>query len=158
MTPVGIVTISFKQAEFGSAAKGFMGFSHHPSPRPSLDYRADIDGLRAVAVLIVMAFHVGTLRMTGGYIGVDVFFVISGYLISSIVFADIAANRFSVIAFYERRIRRIFPALFAMLIAVSLFALVFFLPSELVDFAKTCVSASASFSLFFLSVGAIGIL
>ena len=130
--------------------KGLTRMSDYPSPRPALSYRADIDGLRAVAVLIVVAFHVGILRLTGGYIGVDVFFVISGYLISSIMFANIAANRFSVIAFYERRIRRIFPALFVMLITMSVFALVFFLPSELVDFAKTCVSAATSFSNFYL--------
>ncbi len=60
--------------------------SDNPSPRPALSYRADIDGLRAVAVLIVMAFHVGTLRLGGGYVGVDVFFVISGYLMQGLKF------------------------------------------------------------------------
>src|ERR1700739_4835379 len=76
--------------------------------KSGLKYRADIDGLRAVAVLSVLAFHVGLSRFGGGFVGVDVFFVISGYLLSAIVFADIAASRFSVTDFYERRIRRIF--------------------------------------------------
>ncbi len=80
--------------------------------RSALEYRADIDGLRAVAVLSVLGFHAGLSKVSGGFVGVDVFFVISGYLISSIVFSEIAASRFSVIGFYERRIRRIFPALF----------------------------------------------
>ena len=70
-----------------------------PLSRRTLDYRPDIDGLRAIAVLSVVAFHTGILHMSGGFIGVDVFFVISGYLISSIVFAEIAQSRFSIVAF-----------------------------------------------------------
>jgi len=65
-----------------------------------LSYRADIDGLRAVAVLSVLGYHIGYSPFAGGYVGVDVFFVISGYLISSIVFREIAAGRYSVISFY----------------------------------------------------------
>src|SRR3984885_3697683 len=87
-----------------------------------LKYRADIDGLRAVAVLSVLAFHIGLSRFGGGFVGVDVFFVISGYLISSIIFADINASRFTITGFYERRIRRIFPALVAMLAVASVVA------------------------------------
>ncbi|MFZ0303706.1 MAG: acyltransferase family protein [Terracidiphilus sp.] len=116
----------------------------------TLGYRSDIDGLRAVAVLSVLAFHVGILHCSGGYVGVDVFFVISGYLISSIIFSEIANSRFSIFAFYERRIRRIFPALFAMLLTFSVFAAVFFLPSELVDFGKTSLASTFSASNFYL--------
>ncbi len=114
-----------------------------------LVYRPDIDGLRAVAVLSVIAFHFGIFHLTGGFVGVDVFFVISGYLISSIVFSEVAGSRFSVIGFYERRIRRIFPALFAMLLVFSAFALAFFLPSELVDLSKSTLAATFSASNFY---------
>ena len=114
-----------------------------------LKYRPDIDGLRAVAVLSVLAFHLGWSKIPGGYVGVDVFFVISGYLISSIIFSEVAAGRFSVIAFYERRIRRIFPALFGMLIVSSIFAWIYLLPDELVNFCKSMLSATASASNFY---------
>ncbi|NTU67259.1 MAG: acyltransferase [Chlorobiaceae bacterium] len=77
-----------------------------------MTYRKDIDGLRAVAVLAVVLYHAGIPGFSGGYVGVDVFFVISGFLITSIILKDIHASRFSVALFYERRIRRIFPALF----------------------------------------------
>ena len=91
------------------------------SGRTALKYRPDIDGLRAVAVLSVLAFHIGLHGTQGGFVGVDVFFVISGYLISWIVFTEVAGSRYSLIGFYERRIRRIFSALFAMLAVFSVF-------------------------------------
>lgn len=82
----------------------------HPS------YRRDIDGLRAVAVLSVLGFHAFPTVLTGGFVGVDIFFVISGYLISSIIFENLEQHRFSYIEFYSRRIRRIFPALAVVLV------------------------------------------
>jgi peptidoglycan/LPS O-acetylase OafA/YrhL len=78
-------------------------------------YRADIDGLRALAVIPVVLFHAGTPWFQGGYVGVDVFFVISGYLITSIIVGELDAKSFSLLSFYERRIRRIFPALVVVL-------------------------------------------
>jgi peptidoglycan/LPS O-acetylase OafA/YrhL len=114
-----------------------------------LKYRPDIDGLRAVAVLSVLAYHTGIKGAPGGYVGVDVFFVISGYLISFIVFSEIAASRFSVIAFYERRIRRIFPALFGMLIVFSALVTLCLFPNELVDYGKSMLAATASVSNFY---------
>jgi peptidoglycan/LPS O-acetylase OafA/YrhL len=120
-----------------------------PAERSAIKYRPDIDGLRAVAVLAVLAFHVGSNHIPGGFIGVDVFFVISGYLISAIVFSEIAASRFSVLAFYERRVRRIFPALFAMLIVFSAMAYFLLLPTEFVDYSKSLLSAITSSSNFF---------
>jgi peptidoglycan/LPS O-acetylase OafA/YrhL len=114
-----------------------------------LKYRPDIDGLRAVAILSVLAFHVWPWRVSGGFVGVDVFFVISGYLISAIVFSEIATGRFSLLAFYERRVRRIFPALFAMLIAVSAVISSFLVPNELIDYAKSLIATSTSFSNFY---------
>jgi peptidoglycan/LPS O-acetylase OafA/YrhL len=119
------------------------------SSRTPLKYRADIDGLRAVAVLSVLAFHIELKGVPGGFVGVDVFFVISGYLISSIVFSEIAASRFSVVAFYERRIRRIFPALFGMLAVFGVVAAIYLLPTELVDCGKSMLAATASLSNFY---------
>jgi peptidoglycan/LPS O-acetylase OafA/YrhL len=114
--------------------------------KSGLKYRADIDGLRAVAVLSVLAFHIGLSRFGGGFVGVDVFFVISGYLISSIIFAEIKDSRFTIAGFYERRIRRIFPALFAMLAVAGVFAVIYLLPAELVDYAKSTLAATGSAS------------
>ena len=115
----------------------------------ALKYRPDVDGLRAVAILSVMAFHIWPWRVSGGFVGVDVFFVISGYLISSILFAEIASGRFSVLAFYERRIRRILPALFGMLIIFSAVISFFLLPNELIDYAKSLIAATTSTSNFY---------
>jgi peptidoglycan/LPS O-acetylase OafA/YrhL len=114
--------------------------------KSGLKYRADIDGLRAVAVLSVVAFHIGWSRFGGGFVGVDVFFVISGYLISSIIFAEIKDSRFTIGGFYERRIRRIFPALIAMLAVASVVAYIYLLPGELVDYAKSMLAAAGSAS------------
>ena len=85
--------------------------------RTSLPYRSDIDGLRAVAVLSVIVFHAGFLWAQGGFIGVDVFFVISGFLITGIVLRELRDGTFSLARFYERRARRILPALLVVLAA-----------------------------------------
>lgn len=117
--------------------------------KPAFAYRPDIDGLRAIAVLSVVACHLNLRKFQGGYVGVDIFFVISGYLISSIVFAEIASSKFSIAAFYERRIRRIFPALFAMFVVFSAFAWRYFLPIELIAYAKSLLAATFSISNFY---------
>src|SRR3954463_3886176 len=96
------------------------------SPHASDNYRPDIDGLRAFAVLAVVLYHAFPKVVRGGYVGVDVFFVISGFLISSILFTEMTEGAFSFTAFYGRRIRRIFPALALCLAAVL--ALRFCLP------------------------------
>ena len=85
-------------------------------------YRPDIDGLRAIAVLSVMIYHAFPAKFRGGFIGVDIFFVISGFLISTIIFKSLEINKFSFVDFYSRRIRRIFPALAAVLLATSALA------------------------------------
>lgn len=96
-----------------------------------LKYRPDIDGLRAIAVLSVAMFHFAVGPFQGGFAGVDVFFVISGYLITGIIHKEIAAGEFTFAGFYERRVRRIFPALFAMLLVVMAMGLPILLPSDL---------------------------
>lgn len=110
-----------------------------------MKYRADIDGLRALAVAPVVFYHVG-LGTPGGFAGVDVFFVISGYLITAILLKEIAHGDFSIVRFYERRARRLFPALFAMLVVSTLFATQWLIPTDLVSYAK-----SAFTTLFFVS-------
>jgi peptidoglycan/LPS O-acetylase OafA/YrhL len=93
-------------------------------------YRTDIDGLRALAVLFVTVFHINEALIPGGFVGVDMFFVISGYLITGIIVRDHAAGRFSYSEFYRRRIRRIFPVMFVATIATLLAGLVLMLPSD----------------------------
>jgi peptidoglycan/LPS O-acetylase OafA/YrhL len=115
----------------------------------ALGYRADINGLRGLAVILVVLYHLGIVVVHGGYVGVDVFFVISGYLISAIIISDVQANKFSIAKFYERRVRRIGPAFFVVLCASSVAAYVYLLPSELKDFAKSLLSATFSGSNFY---------
>ena len=100
------------------------------------DYRPDIDGLRAFAVLSVLCYHAFPDVVRGGYVGVDVFFVISGFLISSILFREITEDRFTLTAFYGRRIRRIFPALAVVLAAVLAYGFVALMPFELAQVGK----------------------
>ena len=83
----------------------------------NLFYRADIDGLRAIAVLAVIFYHAGVPGFSGGFVGVDIFFVISGFLITSIILKEVNEGKFSIARFYERRIRRIFPALYPVILA-----------------------------------------
>jgi peptidoglycan/LPS O-acetylase OafA/YrhL len=116
-------------------------------PGGRLAYRRDIDGLRAVAVLLVVFNHLRT-RFSGGYIGVDVFFVISGYLISAVILSDISESKFSIVSFYERRIRRIFPALLVMLLTVSVMAYRYLAPSEVESYGRSMLAALFSGSNF----------
>jgi peptidoglycan/LPS O-acetylase OafA/YrhL len=114
-------------------------------------YRADLDGLRAVAVLSVIAFHLSTKALPCGYLGVDIFFVLSGYLITQIIWREALNRQFSVARFYERRVRRIMPALLFLLIAVSAAAIALLLPVDLIGFAKS-VFATLTFvaNIYFL--------
>jgi peptidoglycan/LPS O-acetylase OafA/YrhL len=115
-------------------------------------YRSDVDGLRAVAVLAVVAFHIQFTAFPGGYIGVDVFFVISGYLIGSIILEEMDAGRFSFLGFYERRVRRIFPALAVLLLLLSIPAYMILLPGELVSYGQSVLAATFSLSNFYFLV------
>jgi peptidoglycan/LPS O-acetylase OafA/YrhL len=106
-----------------------------------IKYRPDIDGLRALSIVLVLMFHLKVGFTKGGFVGVDVFFVISGFLITGIILKDAEAGRFSFRHFYERRVRRIFPALFAMFAASSIAALVVLYPPELKDYGRSLASA-----------------
>ena len=112
-----------------------------------MKYRAEIDGLRALAVLPVILFHAGFESFSGGYVGVDVFFVISGYLITTIIISEMAKGKFSIMNFYERRARRILPALFFVMLVCLPFAWFWLIPSDLRDFGQSLVAVSTfSFS------------
>jgi peptidoglycan/LPS O-acetylase OafA/YrhL len=113
-------------------------------------YRPDIDGLRAIAVLPVLLYHAGVAGFSGGYVGVDIFFVISGFLIASIITKDIELKRFSFLSFYERRMRRIFPALFAVALFCVAAATILFEPKDFIQFGKSLLAMAAFISnLFF---------
>jgi peptidoglycan/LPS O-acetylase OafA/YrhL len=119
-------------------------------PDRVLKYRPEIDGLRTVAVLPVILFHAGFTFFSGGFVGVDIFFVISGYLITSILAAEIAQGHFSILKFYERRARRILPALFFVIIATLPFALAWMLDSDLQNLGRSIMSVAVFASnLFF---------
>ncbi len=107
-----------------------------------MKYRAEIDGLRALAVLPVILFHAGFELFNGGFVGVDVFFVISGYLITTILIEDIENKQFSIVNFYERRVRRILPALLFVMLCCIPFAWVWMLPAQMKDFSQSLVAVS----------------
>ena len=116
------------------------------APNPSNDYRPDIDGLRALAVLPVVLFHGGVEVFSGGFVGVDVFFVISGYLITRIIWSEIQSGTFSILNFYERRARRILPALTVVLLACLAAGFVLALPNQF-----EALGTSLVYTLFFVS-------
>jgi peptidoglycan/LPS O-acetylase OafA/YrhL len=120
-----------------------------------MEYRREIDGLRALAVLPVILFHAGFETFSGGFVGVDVFFVISGYLITTIILAELEQGKFSIINFYERRARRILPALFLVMLVCIPFAWFWLLPSDMKDFSQSLVAVSvfASNILFWRESG-----
>lgn len=117
-------------------------------------YRPDVDGLRAIAVLAVVLYHFGstafrTTYVGNGYVGVDIFYVISGYLITSLIAKDLKEGRFSIVSFYERRIRRIFPALFTVLLFCFLVAAVLLIPTEMVRFGQGLLATTFFVSNFY---------
>jgi peptidoglycan/LPS O-acetylase OafA/YrhL len=106
----------------------------------SPSYRPDIDGLRAIAVLSVIGFHVAHHILPGGFLGVDIFFVISGYLITSILWRQVGQGRFSIAGFYDRRVRRIMPALLVLLGFSTIVALAILLPADLIGYSKSLLA------------------
>ena len=112
-------------------------------------YRSEIDGLRAFAVIPVIFFHAGFHFFSGGFVGVDVFFVISGYLITTIIIKELNSNKFSLKNFYERRARRILPALIFVILISSFISFIFLTRSELASYFKSVIATLLFFSNFY---------
>jgi peptidoglycan/LPS O-acetylase OafA/YrhL len=112
--------------------------------RPAAEYRPDIDGLRAIAVLAVFVFHLNRRWLPGGFFGVDIFFVISGYLITSIIRRDCEGGRFRFGRFYQRRIARLLPAFFAVSVATTVGAALVYSPQDLASTGATLSASAAS--------------
>lgn len=141
-----------------SLKKALMTFAHRGlenlspiSQKHSYAYRPDIDGLRAMAILAVLIFHYFPHHLPGGFIGVDMFFVISGFLISNIIFSDLKKNQFSFLDFYARRVRRIYPALILLFLCCLFYGWLVLYQNEFENLGKTLFFAStflANFSLY----------
>ncbi|MEH6724610.1 MAG: acyltransferase family protein [Hyphomicrobiales bacterium] len=116
-----------------------------------MNYRAEIDGLRAIAVLPVMLFHAGIEIFSGGFVGVDVFFVISGYLITTIITSEMERTQFSIVRFYERRARRILPALLFVVLMCIPFAWIWLSPNDMRDFSRSLIAVlTFSSNIYFM--------
>ena len=105
-----------------------------------IDYRREIDGLRAVSVISVILFHAKFEMFSGGFVGVDIFFVISGFLISRIIYTEICKEEFSIVDFYDRRARRILPALLFVILACLPLAWLYLTPNYFIDFSQSIIS------------------
>ena len=112
-------------------------------------YRSEIDGLRALAVFPVVFYHAGFDLFSGGFVGVDIFFVISGYLITSLIIRELENNTFSLVNFYERRARRILPALFLVIFVSSLFSFIFLTRSEIGSYFKSVTATLLFYSNYY---------
>jgi len=126
-------------------ARGATGEPRGAPVSASQGYRPDIDGLRAFAIVPVVFFHYRIAPFAGGFVGVDVFFVISGFLITSLIYREASKGRFSIVDFYERRIRRIFPALFTVLAFTAVASFAILLPDDLRTYGKS-LGATALFA------------
>lgn len=118
----------------------------------SIKYRPEIDGLRAIAVISVIIYHLNENWLSGGFLGVDIFFVISGFLITGIIITEIQQNSFSLKQFYTRRIKRIYPAFITVMALVSLIASVIFIYNDFNQLRKTIELATAFLSNFYLGL------
>ena len=116
----------------------------------SIAYRPEIDGLRTVSVMLVIFNHLGWSLFSGGFIGVDVFFVISGYLITSIVYKEVLVGGFSFMRFYKRRVLRLAPAYFLVLIAVTIASILVMLPAELLNYFKSVDYSTTFMANFYM--------
>ena len=111
-----------------------------------MQYRPDVDGLRAIAVILVLNFHAFPQAAPGGFVGVDVFFVISGFLITGLIAHELDQKRFSLLGFYSRRIRRIFPALIVVLAATLALGWLWMLPSAFAQLGSDAFASAAFFA------------
>jgi len=113
-----------------------------------MQYKAEIDGLRALALFAVILFHAGLHYFKGGFVGVDIFFVISGYLITNIIINDIRKGKFSLISFYHKRARRLIPALFFVMFCAIPFSWFFLPPMDMLKFSKSFLATPLFLSNF----------
>lgn len=131
---VGVREIALAERDTGEAVSAYKMSTDAPN------YRPDIDGLRALAVLAVILYHLDIPALAGGFVGVDVFFVISGFLITRIIRSEVAEGRFTFASFYERRARRLLPALFATTAATFVVSAFLFLPEDLERAARSAIA------------------
>ena len=119
------------------------------------NHRKDIDGIRGIAVLAVVLYHANVEFFSGGYLGVDIFFVISGYLISLIINEELKSKKFNLIHFYERRIRRIIPILYLIILLIIPFVIINFIPADGRNFFESvfAITTLSSNFLFWLEEG-----
>jgi peptidoglycan/LPS O-acetylase OafA/YrhL len=117
-----------------------------------MKYRSEIDGLRALAVVPVVLFHAGVHALSGGFVGVDIFFVISGYLITSIILTELEQGKFSVLNFYERRARRILPALYGVMAVSSVLGYLWMMPDEFKNYGQSLLATTLFSNNILLSV------
>ena len=116
---------------------------------PIINYKPEIDCLRAIAIFLVILFHFELFMVRGGFIGVDIFFVISGYLITNLIIKDIKENKFSLIEFYARRLRRVIPALYSTIFVVIILSYFILSPDHVNRIGKSSISAASAYSNFF---------
>lgn len=114
-----------------------------------MQFRSDVNGLRAVAALSIVLFHISPSAISGGFVGVDVFYVISGFLITSIIRRDMEQGQFSLLSFYARRARRLFPALYTMMAFVLVIGFFLLLPREMENLAGALISSTFYVSNFY---------
>lgn len=107
-----------------------------------MKYRADIDGLRAIAIVLVLIYHAGLSLFPSGFVGVDVFFVISGFLITSIIHSSLSTNQFSFLDFYNRRLWRLQPVFVCLIFVTTILTLIWFLPDDLIEFSRSARKTS----------------
>lgn len=135
-------TITPGPADVPSGITGRAGDGAHAG----LVYRPALDGVRALAVYLVVAFHAGSSTLSGGFIGVDTFFVLSGYLVTRVILTDMARGRFNLVDFYGRRVRRLLPAALATLVLVSLAWLALASPVDRASIVADARSSALYFS------------
>ena len=113
------------------------------------NYLSHLDGLRMISVISVIVFHLSDNFLPGGYIGVDIFFLISGYIITKLINQEINENKFNLLNFYNRRIRRIVPALSVAIITTLFFSYFILVPKSLINISNSAISSIVFFSNFY---------
>jgi peptidoglycan/LPS O-acetylase OafA/YrhL len=131
----------------------FSNFSHGDNKAMSAGFRPDIEGLRAIAILLIVGYHADIPGFSGGYVGVDVFFVLSGFLITGLIVREIEkTGTLDLLGFYARRARRLLPALMLTLLVITILGVVIYAPGEQIEFSKTAIATAAYGSNLFFAI------